>query len=212
MAIKMYLPPKGEKRRSFLKLGLLGGALLATGGALSWVALRPGKREPMPAGGLEVLSLAEYSVLAAVARRLLPREAPWPSPDALGVAKGCDALLAQLDETTRIQVRQLLNLFESGLNCLVSGVSAAPFTALPPESQDQVLEAWGRGRLSLQRAGYQALRRLTVSIYFGRKEAWAAAGYPGPPPFHDPNAPVWKGGGAPRPDGLGVWREPEAAP
>lgn len=211
MATKMYLPPKGEKRRSFLKLGLFGGALLATGGALSWVALRPGRREPLPEGGLLVLSLAEYSVLAAVARRMLP-PAPWPSPDALGVARACDALLAQLDETSRLQVRQLLNVFESGLNCLLSGAGAEPFTALPPEGQDQVLEAWGRGRLSLQRAGYQALRRLTTTAYFGRPEAWAAMGYPGPPPLHDPNAPVWKGGGAPRPDGLGVWREPERQP
>jgi hypothetical protein len=40
---------------------------------------------------------------------------------------------------------------------------------------------------------------------------WPVVGYPGPPvAFHDAAAPVWKGGGQPRPDGPGVFREEEA--
>jgi len=32
------------------------------------------------------------------------------------------------------------------------------------------------------------------------------------PGIHDPNAPVWKGGGEPRPFGNGTWIEPEVTP
>lgn len=206
MATKMYLPPKGENRRGFLKKGLFGGALLAAGG-LGWVALRPGKYEPLPAGML-VLHQREYSVLMAVARRLLPSGGNWPTPEKLEVGVRADHVLAKVDETGRIEVRQLLNLLESGLSGLLSGVGITPFTAMSAQQQDAVLEDWGRSRLLLKRTGFHALRGLVLAVYFGNPDVWASVGYGGPPAFHDPNAPVWKGGGQPRPPGLGVWTEP----
>jgi hypothetical protein len=37
--------------------------------------------------------------------------------------------------------------------------------------------------------------------------------YPGPPRgFHQPDAPVWKGGGQPRPEGNGVFHEEAETP
>jgi Gluconate 2-dehydrogenase subunit 3 len=207
MAIKMYLPPKGETRRGFLKKGLLGGALLSAGG-LGWVALRPGRLEALPAGML-VLHQREYSVLMAVARRMLPSGGAWPTPERLEVGLRADHVIARLDETGRIELRQLLNVLESGLSGLLSGVSATPFTAMTAEQQDAVLKDWGQSRLLLKRSGFHALRGLVLAVYFGNPEAWASVGYGGPPPFHDPDAPVWKGGGQPRPPGLGVWVEPQ---
>ena len=64
----------------------------------------------------------------------------------------------------------------------------------------------------LKRSGYHALRGLVLGPYFANPAVWPHMGYAGPPPLHDPNAPVWKGGGQPRPDGLGVWHEPEQKP
>jgi hypothetical protein len=210
MATKMYLPPKGESRRGVLKRGLFGGVLLAAGG-LSWVALRPGKREPIP-DGLSTLSPREYSVVAAVARRLVPRGGQWPSADTLEVALRADHVIGKLDETGRLELRQLLNLLESGLSGLLSGVSATPFTALSAQQQDEVLEDWSQSRLLLKRSGYHALRGLVLAVYFGNPAVWPAVGYGGPPGFHDPKAAVWKGGGEPRPPGLGVWVDPESKP
>jgi hypothetical protein len=200
-----------ETRRGFLKKGLFGGALLAIGGG-AWVALRPGRKEPLPKEPLLALSHVEYSVLAAVARRMLPRGGQWPTPESLAVFARADLVISRVDETGRVELRQLLNLIESGLSTLFSGVSAAPFTTLSPEDQDAVLDSWATSRLSLKRTGYHALRGVVLGVYFANPEVWPAMGYPGPPPFTDPNAVVWKGGDQPRPDGLGVWHEPEAKP
>lgn len=208
MPTKMYLPPKGESRRGVLKKGIFGGLLLAAGGA-AWVALRPGKHEPEPAGGRVALSPREYAALAAVARRLLPRGGTWPAPETVGVAQACDKVIARLDEISRVELRQLLNLLESGLSGLLSAVSAQPFTLMGPEDQDAVLEGWRKSRLMLKRSGFHALRSLAVGVYFADPTVWPAMGYPGPPPIRDAGAVPWRGGGEPRPPGLGVWTEPE---
>jgi hypothetical protein len=47
-----------------------------------------------------------------------------------------------------------------------------------------------------------------MAAYYGNSKTWAAVKYPGPlPGIHDPNAPVWKGGDAPRPYSNGKWTE-----
>jgi hypothetical protein len=50
-----------------------------------------------------------------------------------------------------------------------------------------------------------------MAAYFGNEKTWAAMNYPGPPSdVYDPAAPVWKGGGVPRPAGNGVFHDVQA--
>lgn len=212
MATKMYLPPKGESRRGFVKKGFFGGLLLALGGG-AFVALREGKLEPLPEGGLKMLSAREYAVVVAAARRLLPQTPPWPTPDTLRVAGRIDGVVFPLlDETARLELRQLLAVLENGLSGLLLVGRPTPFTLMPPEAQDEILAGWQHSRLLLRRSGYTALRALIVGAYFANPAAWPSMGYPGPPiAFHDPNARPWRGGAEPRPPGLGVWVEPAVA-
>jgi len=204
MRTKVYLPGESDSRRGFLKKGLIGGAVLAAGG-LGWLALRPSQEEPLPAGGLTVLAPLEYSVLAAVARRMLPPRQGFPTLD---VAAACDVILTKVDDTARRETRQLINIFENAALGLLFGLRVTPFTRLPPDEQDAVLREWRDSRLLIRRTGYVALRSLVMAGYFASKETWGAVNYPGPPPgVWDPSAPVWKGGGVPRPPGNGVFVE-----
>lgn len=182
--------------------------MLALGGG-GGLFLLPGTLEPLPAGGLKVLDQREYSVFAALARRLIPAAPGAPSVDELEVAKVCDTIVSQTDPTAQAEVKQLLQLFERALPNLLFGGRVSAFTALSPAAQDEVLAEWRRSGILLRRTGFVALRAVVMAAYFAQPKTWPVASYPGPPSgFHDAQAPRWVGGGTPRPDGNGVWREP----
>src|SRR5512143_1342029 len=66
---RILLPGEHEGRRSFLKWGLAGGALLALGGG-SWLATRRTRPAPGVAGPLTALTPEEATVLLALSERL----------------------------------------------------------------------------------------------------------------------------------------------
>ncbi len=201
--------PRSPRRRSLLKRGLLGGALLAAGGA-GFLALRTGKRVPLPAGGLHVFSESEYGVLDALAHRLIGSLPGWPSVEEVGVALAVDRIAERAEPSVRSELKQLLGLFDNALAGFLFGGRSEPFTALPPVAQDRVLEEWRDSRIAVRRTGYNALRTLVLAGYFQSPLTWKPIGYPGPDDsFFQPDAPVWLGGAAPRPEGNGVYH-PEA--
>lgn len=209
----MYIPPPGalRSRRSFLKRGVWGGLLLGLSGT-GFLALRGSKLWPAPAQPLQYLDLTEYSVLHAIAARLLPCVAPAPTTLEVDVGLEIDRALDRLDASAVSEIKNLLRLFENGLAGFLFGRRTKPFTQLAPEDQDAVLREWQDSRLVLRRTGFTALRTLVMGVYFATPATWKGTGYPGPPAFHQPGLPVWKGGAEPRPLGNGTWVEPSPAP
>src|SRR5512138_489542 len=106
--------PEGLSRRSLIKRGLLGGVLLAAGGA-GFLALRGGARVALPADGLLVFTPAQFAVLDAVARRMVRPRAGWPGVDQVRVALAADRIAARVEPSAQKELRQLLGLFENGL-------------------------------------------------------------------------------------------------
>ena len=78
-----------RSRRTLLKKGLIGGTLLTVAGGALW-ASRHTLLAPLPPEGLKVLSPAEYSVVHAVAGRLIPARAGFPSSVEVRVAFNAD--------------------------------------------------------------------------------------------------------------------------
>lgn len=195
-------------RRSLIKRGLLGGAVLAVGGA-GFLASRGTRRGKPPPRPLSVLSEDEHAVMQAIAARVvLPGEGA-PSLD--DTAWNVDQLLTAVDSSAVKEVKQVLGLFESALAGFLFGGRVTPFTRLSPEEQDRVLREWQQSRLLVRRTSFSALKTLALAGYYGSSAAWGYLGYPGPPiAFNDPGAPVWKGGGQPRPDSPGVFKPEEA--
>jgi hypothetical protein len=204
----MYLPPAGQARRSILKRGLVGGAVLALGGGTA-LFLRQGKEWELPPEGLLTLSPREYAVVMALAARMVPVSGEFPSLDKVRVGFNADRILTQVDPTALKEMKQLLNLFENALPNFLFGFRFSPFTQLRDAEQDEVIGEWSRSTLTVRRTGHTALRGLVLAAYFVKRETWAAVGYPGPPNLHDPDAPVWKGNGLPRPPSPGIWVEPQ---
>lgn len=207
--MKMYLPPPGAKptRRGFLKKGLLGGALMAIGGS-AFLATRKSVEVELPGDGLKELSPREYAVVVALAWRMLPKREGYPSVDAVEVGKNADRIVALLDPTAVKETKQLLLLLENALPNFLFGRRASTFTKMSTDEQEAVLAEWRTSSITLRRTGFTALRSLVAAAYFQSPLTWPAVDYPGPlPGIHDPNAPVWKGGGVERPIGNGTFRE-----
>lgn len=205
MTEKLLWPGEKPSRRGVLKKGLLGGALLALGGG-GFLAFRRSAEEEAPKEGLTVLSPREYAVFAALARRLVPARAGWPTTDELRVALLADRILAAADVTAQQELKGLLGLFENALSGFLFGRRTRPFTQLEASEQDAVLDEWRNSGLTLRRSGYLALRMVVLAAYYASPRTWAAVGYDGPPKgVHDPAAPVWKGRGEPRPVSFGRW-------
>ena len=204
------MSPDGLNRRSVLKRGLFGGALLAVGGG-TVLAFRGSKLVPVSAEGLEVLDQVEYSVVAALARRIVV-PAKGPSVDEVRVAFNFDRVLGRASGDARKEVKQLLRLFENALAGFLFGARTAPFTAMSSEAQDEVLREWRDSRLEVRRTGFTALRTIVMASYYGAEQAWPAASYPGPPMRAIKETPVFTGAGGPPRTGLGIYQAPEAAP
>jgi hypothetical protein len=162
-----------------MKYGLVGAALLVGGGLL---ALRREDDVDGAIGGpFAVLTQAEAAILLAIARRTLPADPPFPSPETVRVTDRVDAFLAMSHPGVQSDVKRLLALFDSALFGLVLDGSPRRFRAAPPASQDGRLAAWSASRVELRRTGFRALRRLIASAYYASPATWPAVGYPGPP-------------------------------
>ena len=194
-----------QTRRSLIQRGLIGGALLFVSGGAFWF-----RRSLVESGqpDLSGLKAGQRDVLRAMARRILVVAAGAPSVDEVDVVGRCEAELKLLDSQSQKELLQVVGLFESAWVNFVLGGRFQSFAAMSDLQQDQVLNEWSTSRIKLRRSGFQALRSLIASAYYGDERTWASVGYAGPPvAFHNPQAPVWKGLEAQAPDEANVPNE-----
>ena len=179
------------ERRTFLKTGLAGGALLALGGV--GLGLFPSRHLADPTRALLVVPETGFQVLVAVARRTVTE----PGADAVAIAHGVDALASHMAREVQGDFVRLLGLFESALAGLLLDGRALPFTRLPADAQDAVLARWRSSSLALRRGGYQALKKLTCLAHYMTPSSWAEIGFPPPTPVGEPyddskmGTPAW---------------------
>ncbi len=142
------------------------------------------------------LSDRQRRVLAAVCDTLLPSIARDDDPHGL-FAIGADAATVERveriicslrDPHDRTRVTLLLSALGSPLANVVLSGRYGSFATMSGATREAVLRRWAFSRVPLQRAGFQALKRLAHIGFLvwpledGSHPAWRAAGYPGPLP------------------------------
>ena len=164
-------------RRSFLRKGLLGGAILAAGGlGLSlWPTRMVAPRRPLVA--LDAFGL---SIVASIA------EAMSPGVDGVEVAHRADAFLAGQGEASLHDLGRLLRLVENGLAGVLFDLRPQPFSRMSIEGRQRALAAMRASRLALRRGGYHVLRRIVQAAHFTDPAVWPTLGYLGPPQLQGP--------------------------
>lgn len=167
-------------RRSLLKLGLGGTALLAIGG--TGLSLRA--PVPVPAlGPLQVFSAREHSICAAIADTLCPGVDGLLSASELGVPAKLDALLASTHPGIGKEIRQVLHLVENPVASLLFDQRLTPFSHLDAAGRAAALELWRSSGLLVRRQAYKGLHGLINAAYWGDTRTYGHTGYPGPPDY-----------------------------
>ena len=165
------------QRRTFLKYGLFGSALLALGGVglHAWPIAGTYRARRK----LRVLGDLEFRILCHVAARVVPDAAVDPHE----VAHGVDEILSYTHPEAASDMNQLLRLIESALGGLVLDLRPRPFSHLPAEAQERALAAWRDSKLSLRRTGYAGVCKLCTAAFYRSEARWVEVGYPGPPKY-----------------------------
>lgn len=160
------------RRRTLLKVTLLGGAALAAGGLALRIATRP-TAERARADAERVLRAVIPALLAGV----LPLE---PSAAESAQRQALNRTLATIEglpPATRAELDELFALLASRLGRWLAGVDWA---VAEPEDAARFLARWRTSSFSLFVAAYQALHDLVLGPWYADPSTWDAIGYPGP--------------------------------
>ena len=169
-------------RRGLLKVGLLGGAFLATAGLTASLS---GCSASVPATGYQVLRTSDLPSLRAIIPVVLEGAV---RPEALQAA--VDATLLGVDNNLQHLSPELLKLTQQLFDVLAMAVTRGPLTGIWGSWENasqadiqQFLKRWEHSSLDLLRMGHASLLQLILMAWYARPQSWAHCGYPGPPQF-----------------------------
>lgn len=167
------------RRRSWLKLGVAGGALFALGGVTLalWRDGWAGSR----------LTREGRALFGAVARALLDgtlpdaQSAPAEHRGALDAhLQRLEAVVAGMPGAVQAEVAELTSLLlHPAGRYMITGLDTGWAAADTAELQ-ATMQRLRESRLELRQQVFHALRELTNAAYFSDATAWKAMGYPGP--------------------------------
>jgi hypothetical protein len=165
-------------RRSFLKLGLAGGAALGLAGIGATLS-GCGARDAVAARGYRFLRDADLQLLGAVMPVILAGAAvDLQTRDA--VLRSLDELLIRAGGPAQGEIRRLFDLLNLGVTRrLLAGVRK-PWHEADHDEVERFLQRWRSSSFGLFNSGYRALVKLCSVPYFGSPIGYRSAGYPGP--------------------------------
>ena len=167
-------------RRGLLKVGLLGGAFLATAGVTASLS---GCSASVPATGYNVLRASDLPSLRAIIPVVLEGAV---RPEALQAA--VDATLLGVDNNLQHLSPELLKLTQQLFDVLAMAVTRGPLTGVwgswENANSAQVsgfLLRWQNSSIGLLKMGHASLLQLVMLAWYGQPDSWAHCGYSGPP-------------------------------
>ena len=166
-----------NRRRSFLKAGLLGTLVLAAGGGIYRAMGTPGPQR-------FVLDGAARAALAAIVPAMLAGALPHDGAERAaaidGTIAGVHTAISNLPLSAQQEVQDLFGLLAlAPARRLLTGV-AGGWTHADPRQVAAFLQDWRLHRLALLRTAYGALHDLALGAWYAQPASWQAIGYPGP--------------------------------
>ena len=170
------------RRRTFLKLGAFGPAMLALQqlpARAAWLPGAPAAAGVSEPGAEHVLDEEDSELLMTIVERMVDTGEPGaPAPREIGTLATLDAVLASMDTSLVDELRLALRLVDYWP--LIFEFRFCRFRSLSAEAQDRSLEGWRSSRIETRRRVFYALRNLSLLGYWSQDETWPLIGYPGP--------------------------------
>ena len=158
-------------RRTFLKAGLAGSALLAAGGIAAWIAGRDAVRD-------------RNEVLAALIPALLAGALPVEPQAREQAISRCVQLVGTAVEglapSAQEEAAQLFALLAIAPTRLVTTGIATSWAQASPQDVQAFLQRWRTHSWALLQTGYHALHDLVLGSWYADEASWPAIGYGGP--------------------------------
>lgn len=169
-------------RRDFLKLGAASSAALSAVGVTASLSGCTDTVEPN--GNWKILTPSDGIMLSAIApvmlKGSLPTDPNGQKAAITNILNTIDDGLSKFDPHNLKQVKDLCTLLTFGITRgLTTGVWSKWENASEADIE-QFLERWRNSSVSLFNLGYNGLNKLLAASWYGQKEAWPKAGYPGP--------------------------------
>jgi len=173
------LPGTTIGRRRFLRQTLLGSAALFVAPFIPAKILRV-QTARNSAARLLFFTQEEYALFSAAAARLtgFPPGAP-ESKETIDAALRADRFLSTEDPEIQEQIHLLLTIFNSSITAFFFNFEFSRFTSMDVQAQDRYLGGWMTSSLAFRRTGFQALKRLSMSMVYTDERSFGEIGYHG---------------------------------
>jgi hypothetical protein len=167
-------------RRTFLVVGLAGGATLA---AASWLRRARGRDSVSGVdASLAALDSAAPAIVAAIVPVMLDGALPEDRQTAVTETVGNVARAVRgLAPNAQTELGELFSLLGFPLTRVALAGVMTPWADASPEAVAAFLDRWRTSRWMLRRSAYDALHQLVLAAWYGNPRAWPSVGYPGPP-------------------------------
>ncbi len=175
----MAIPERNLSRRKFLKQSISGVVVLTAARFMPSGSVFADELGVVPED-LLYFSPKEYLIFTAAAERLVGAAAPGgASSSDVGVAVRADRYLAGADPEVQDQVHQLLTVFNAPLFTFLFDFRTSSFLNMSAEDKDTYLEDWMTSKFGFRRSGFQALKRISMSMFYTDSRSWKEIGYDG---------------------------------
>jgi hypothetical protein len=159
------------QRRTFLRLSLLGAAVLGA----SALVLRVARRSSADARADATAVL--NGVIPAFLAGALPLDSAASEAARRQALQRTLVAIDGLPPATRAELDQLFGLMASHPGRWLAGLDWAAAT---PEQVSGFLQRWRTSSFDLFVVGYQAMHDLVLGSWYADPATWASIGYPGP--------------------------------
>ena len=165
-------------RRQFLKVGIVGGLVLA---GARWLDRPQALAAPRHVFLDERAASAVAALVPVVLDGSLPGEAAARKRAVEEVVDAFDRAVSGLSAAVQKEVDELFTLLRFAPARLMFTGLWSPLEESTPEEIAAFLTRWRHSRFDIQRAGYQAMTQLLQAAWYGNSASWPAIGYPGAP-------------------------------